>query len=41
MFELKSDLPDGFYDALWARVNPPSLDINPVAGGHPAASARR
>ena len=24
VFELKSDLPDGFYDALWARVNPPA-----------------
>ncbi|MBI4887245.1 MAG: hypothetical protein HY824_09135 [Acidobacteria bacterium] len=32
VFELKSDLPDGFYDTLWARVNPPSL--------HPAATAR-
>ena len=41
VFELKSDLPDGFYDALWARVNPPSLDLDPVAGGHVAASARR
>lgn len=25
VFELKSDLPEGFYDALWARVNPPAL----------------
>lgn len=24
VFELKSDLPDGFYDALWARVNSPA-----------------
>lgn len=27
VFELKSDLPDGFYDALWARVNPPGLEL--------------
>lgn len=26
VFELKTELPDGFYDALWARVNPTSLD---------------
>jgi hypothetical protein len=25
VFELKSDLPEGFFDALWARVNPPTL----------------
>ena len=29
VFELKSDLPDGFYDALWARVNPPALERMP------------
>lgn len=27
VFELKSDLPEEFYDALWARVNPPGLEI--------------
>jgi hypothetical protein len=27
VFELKSDLPEGFYDALWARVNQPALDM--------------
>jgi len=33
VFELKSDLPDGFYDALWARVNPPMLqETRPVDG---------
>ena len=26
VFELKTELTDGFYDALWARVNPTSLD---------------
>lgn len=26
VFELKSDLPDGFYDALWARVNRTTFD---------------
>jgi len=32
VFELKSDLPDGFYDLLWARVNPPGLTLpSPVA----------
>lgn len=40
MFELKSDLPDGFYDMLWARVNPPGLDpASPVVDGL-AATAR-
>ena len=28
-FELKTSLPDGFYDALWARVNPPALELMP------------
>lgn len=27
VFELKSDLTDGFYDALWTRVNPAGLDL--------------
>jgi len=36
VFELKSDLPDGFYDALWARVNPPALErMPPSAPGMP------
>lgn len=26
VFELKSELPDGFYDALWARVNRTAFD---------------
>lgn len=26
VFELKSDLPDGFYDALWTRVNRTAFD---------------
>jgi hypothetical protein len=38
MFELKSDLPEGFYDALWARVNPPGLDIAPHGDGRLAAT---
>lgn len=28
VFELKSALPSAFYDALWARVNPPALDTS-------------
>lgn len=40
VFEIKSDLPDGFYDLLWARVNPPGLDTaSPVVDGL-AATAR-
>lgn len=40
VFELKSDLPDGFYDLLWARVNPPALEpTSPVVDGL-AATAR-
>ena len=35
VFELKTELPDGFYDALWTRVNPPSLDL-----AQPARSTR-
>lgn len=27
VFELKSDLPEGFYDALWTKVNPAALEI--------------
>ena len=37
VFELKSDLPDGYYDALWARVNPPALErMPPSTAGLPA-----
>ena len=31
VFELKSDLPEGFYDAVWARVNPPAPERRRVA----------
>ena len=31
VFELKSDLPDEFYDALWARVNPPGVQVSPAS----------
>lgn len=30
VFELKSDLPEELYDALWARVNPPALQRRPA-----------
>lgn len=40
VFELKSELPEGFYDALWARVNPPGLDLAQPADGRLAATAR-
>jgi len=40
VFELKSDLPDGFYDTLWARVNPPGLDLAAPAEDRLAATAR-
>lgn len=32
VFELKTDLQEGFYDALWARVNPPGLEMRKDAG---------
>ncbi|MBY0493326.1 MAG: hypothetical protein K2Y23_03855 [Cyanobacteria bacterium] len=35
VFELKSDLPDGFYDALWARVNRTAFD---AASKEPSAN---
>jgi len=38
VFELKSDLPDGFYDLLWARVNPPGLPLSPSGAGDRLAS---
>lgn len=40
VFELKSDLPDGFYDTLWARVNPPSLNLAAPADSRLAATGR-
>lgn len=32
VFELKSDLAEEFYDALWARVNPPALERTQTVG---------
>ena len=40
VFELKSDLADEFYDALWARVNPPALERRPPTGTTLAATVR-
>jgi hypothetical protein len=40
VFELKSDLPEGFYDALWARVNPPALDLQRLDGQRLAGNLR-
>lgn len=40
VFELKSDLPEGFYDALWARVNPPALDLQKLDGPRLAGDLR-
>jgi hypothetical protein len=40
VFELKSDLPAGFYDALWARVNPPGLELAQPADSRLAATGR-
>ena len=40
VFELKSDLPEGFYDALWARVNPPALDVPKPGDGRLAGNLR-
>ena len=37
VFELKSDLPEGFYDALWARVNPAGLELGRPADSRLAA----
>ena len=41
VFELKSDLPDEFYDALWARVNPPALERTPPTSTRLAATVRQ
>lgn len=44
VFELKTELPDGFYDALWARVNPTSLDEvtkGAIAGGNAVGDRSR
>lgn len=32
-FQVKTELPGGFYEALWARVNPPTLDLRNAAVG--------
>lgn len=40
VFELKSDLDEGFYDALWARVNPPALDLQRLDGKQLAGNLR-
>ena len=40
VFELKSDLPEGFYDALWARVNPAGLEMPRPADSKLAATGR-
>ena len=41
VFELRTDLPDGFYEALWARVNPPSLQLAAPVDGRLAATERK
>jgi hypothetical protein len=38
VFELKSALPSEFYDALWARVNPPALDTGTAPARRLAAA---
>jgi hypothetical protein len=40
VFELRSDLPEGFYDALWARVNPPALQQGRPVDSRLATTAR-
>jgi hypothetical protein len=40
VFELKTDLPERFYDDLWARVNPSTLDLASPAGNQLAATQR-
>ena len=40
VFELKADLPEEFYDALWARVNPPALERTPSTDTKLAATVR-
>lgn len=41
VFELKSDLPGSFYDEIWARVNPPSLDLGRPVESRLAATGRQ
>ena len=41
VFELKTDMADGFYEALWARVNPPSLQLSSPVDGRLAATAQK
>jgi hypothetical protein len=40
VFALKSDLPDGFYDVLWARVNPSRLPLSSQTSNRLATTAR-
>ena len=40
VFELKADLPERFYDELWARVNPPALDLGRPVTTNLAATGR-
>ena len=41
VFELKADLPERFYDELWARVNPPGLELAQPADSRLAATGRK
>ena len=41
VFELKADLPEQFFDALWARVNPPALQRMESANNRVATTARQ
>ena len=40
-FQLKSELPDTFARALWARVNPPAPGVTTPSGELPGGIARR
>lgn len=39
-FQIKTELPDGFYQALWTRVNPPTLDLRKAAAARLADRTR-
>jgi len=39
-FQIKTELPNGFYEALWARVNPPTLDLRKAAAARLADRTR-
>lgn len=41
VFELKTDLPEGFYDALWARVNPSALPLSTPVNNRLATTVRQ